>query len=93
MSDDAAVLKALQKLPNIGPACAKDLLLIGIHSVEDLKGKEADALYGDLCEKTGHRHDPCVRDTFEAAIHFANTGERRTWWSFTEGRKKRDSSE
>lgn len=81
------VLKELQKIPNIGPACAKDLLLLGIRRAEDLKGRDPDALYQELCVKTGVRHDPCMWDTLASAVHYANTGERKKWWEFTAERK------
>jgi hypothetical protein len=85
--EDRQVLKELQKLPNIGPACAQDLLLLGIRNVSDLKGRTADDLYGELCAKTGSRQDPCVWDTFASVVHYAQTGERKKWWEFTPIRK------
>ena len=89
MAEDAAVLKELQKIPNIGPACAKDLLMLGIRQVEDLRGKDADELYDRLCVLTSSRQDPCVADTLESAVSFANGNPGQPWWHFTEGRKKR----
>ena len=85
--EQKAILRELQKIPNIGPACAKDLLLLGIYSSADLKDRDADGLYQELCAKTGARQDPCVWDTFAAAVHYAKTGEARKWWDFTEERK------
>lgn len=82
-------LKSLQQIPNIGKSLAEDLISLGICRVEDLKGRNADELYIRLCRQTGERQDPCVHDTFAAAIHFAETGERRKWWDFTPERKKR----
>jgi hypothetical protein len=86
---DQAVMRELQKMPNIGKACAKDLLLLGIRSCEELKGRDPDELYQSLCEKTGQRHDPCVWDTLASVVHFAETGERKPWWDFTAVRKAR----
>ena len=88
-NQDEIVLKELQKLPNIGPACGRDLILIGVRKVEDLKGRNADEMYEMLCERTGKRHDPCVHDTFASEVHFAKTGEAKRWWAFTPERKKR----
>ena len=79
--------KLLQTMPNIGPAMAGDLILMGIHSPEELKGQDPMKLYRRLEELSGVRQDPCVLDTFMAAVHYAETGERRTWWSFTSERK------
>lgn len=82
-------VRVLQQIPNIGPASAKDLVLLGIKAVADLEGKSADDLYVRLCRKTGQRQDPCVHDTLAAAIHFAETGESKVWWDFTPERKRR----
>ena len=79
----------LLALRNVGPAMVRDFTLLGIQSVADLARQDADTLYLHLCRLTQRRHDPCVWDTFAAAIHQAKTGEARDWWSFTEERKKR----
>ena len=81
------VKSELQTIPNVGPSIEKDLQLLGIHKVTDLKGRKAMDLYDKLCSLTGERQDPCVLDVFLSAIHYAETGEKRTWWSFTPERK------
>ena len=63
----AADCNELEQLPNIGPALAADLRLIGIDAPRDLRGKDAFVLYQKLCAATGQRQDPCVLDTFMAA--------------------------
>ena len=82
------VLKSLQTLPNIGPACAKDLFILGYQSPEELKGEDPVLMYYKLCTITGQRHDPCVLDTFMSAVSFANGEPAQPWWHFTEARKK-----
>jgi len=89
--DDKTTLKSLQKLPNIGPAGARDLLLLGIRRVDDLKSRNADELYEELCVRTGARQDPCVWDTLASVVHFAQTGERKKWWESTAIRKARQT--
>jgi hypothetical protein len=79
----------LTSLRNIGPAMARDLAMLGVTSVRDLAAKDADLLYLELGAITGARPDPCVHDTFAAAIHQARTGEALPWWDFTPGRKER----
>ena len=88
-SDHNQVLRELQKLPNVGPAIAEDLVLLGVRRVEDLKSRNADEMYSQLCSKTGSRQDPCVWDTFAAVVDYAHTGQPRKWWEFTQERKKR----
>src|SRR5437660_10362862 len=87
MKTENEVIRDLQKMPNVGPATAGDLVLLGIRSVDDLKDRTADELYEELCAKTGQRQDPCVWDTFASIVHFAQTGERKKWWEFTAARK------
>lgn len=81
----------LLALKNIGPAMRRDLELLGIASVAQLARREPDALYRALARKTGQRQDPCVWDTFAAAIHQARTGEARPWWHYTPERKRRQA--
>jgi len=83
----AAECDRLEQLPNIGPAIARDLRLIGIHHPDDLKGKDAFVLYQRLCAITSQRHDPCVLDTFMAAVDFMGGAQPAPWWSYTAQRK------
>jgi predicted flap endonuclease-1-like 5' DNA nuclease len=81
----------LLALRNIGPAMKRDLDLLGIRSVAQLARANADRLYLKLTRLTGTRQDPCVWDTFAAAIHQARTGEALPWWHFTRERKRREA--
>ena len=83
----AADCEALEQLPNIGPALAADLRLIGIHHPRDLRDKDALALYQRLCAATGQRQDPCVLDTFMAATDFMRGAAPAPWWKYTPQRK------
>ena len=83
---------ALRQLANIGPAMARDLELLGITSVEALARTDADTLYLRLQTLTGSDQDPCVWDTFAAAIHQARTGEVTRWWDWTPVRKERQAA-
>jgi len=80
---------ALLALRNIGPAMLNDLRLLRIRSVAQLARCDADRLYLRLQRITGKRQDPCVWDTFAAAIHQAKTGAALPWWQFTRERKRR----
>ncbi|HEY4995218.1 MAG TPA: helix-hairpin-helix domain-containing protein [Aestuariivirga sp.] len=79
----------LAELRNIGKAMLRDFDLLGITSVAQLAGQDADELYTRIGILTGARHDPCVHDTYAAAIHQAKTGEALNWWAFTPLRKER----
>ena len=90
MNPDKVVRSKLNKLtdlPNIGPAMAADLVLLGIHSPQMLKGCDPYALYEELCQKTGVLQDPCVIDVFISIVRFMNGDAPRVWWAYTEERK------
>jgi hypothetical protein len=80
-------VKELEDLPNIGKSIAGALRLLGILKPEDLRSKDAFALYTTLCNLTGKRKDPCVLDVFMSAINFVNGGPALPWWHFTDERK------
>ena len=83
----AAECSTLEQLPNIGPSLAGDLRLLGIVHPSELAERDAFALYRALCTTTGKRQDPCVLDTFIAAVDFMRGGEPRPWWLYTAQRK------
>jgi len=87
-----AECQSLEQLPNIGPALAADLRRIGIHEPRQLRGQDAFALYQRLCSTTGQRHDPCVLDTFMAAVDFMAGAQAAPWWKYTAQRKQRFGS-
>lgn len=82
----------LTDLPNIGPAMAKDLQLVGIQTPKQLVGKDPLKLYQGLCCKSGVRHDPCVLDVFISVTSFMNGDEPKPWWAYTLERKRRYES-
>ncbi|KND51440.1 MAG: Mitomycin resistance protein [Parcubacteria bacterium C7867-001] len=84
-----SAVRTFTDIPNIGPAIAKDFVQIGIKDPVGLQGKDAFTLYKKLCTKTGTRHDPCVLDTFMAAVDFMDGAPARPWWHYTQERKKR----
>jgi hypothetical protein len=79
----------LEQLPNIGPALAAELRLLGISHPQDLLGQDGYLLYRRLCEVTRMRHDPCVLDTFLAATDFMRGAPATPWWQYTAQRKQR----
>lgn len=78
----------LEDIPNVGPAIAADLRQLGITSPADLPGRDPYAMYHDLCRITGQRQDPCLLDTFLAAVRFMEGAPKKPWWKYTAGRKR-----
>ncbi len=66
----------LTDMPNVGPKVAAKLRRLGIDSPEDLRGQDGEDLFERLCALDGRRHDPCLLDTFVAAVDFANGAPR-----------------
>lgn len=85
---DRAALTQLEELPNIGPAIATRFRRIGIRSPQDLAGHDPYQLFEKLCRVTGTRHDPCLLDTFVAAVRFMDGRPARPWWAYTAERKR-----
>jgi hypothetical protein len=81
-------VRKLTDLPNIGPAMAADLILLGIDVPGKLAGRDPRKLYDALCERTGFRHDPCVLDTLISVVRFMDGDEPRPWWAYTAERKR-----
>ena len=78
----------LEDIPNLGPAIAADFRQLGITSPTELAGRDPYAMYDQLCRVTGVRHDPCVLDTFIAAVRYMDGGPKKPWWAFTAERKR-----
>jgi hypothetical protein len=90
MSADA-IPSTLTAIPNVGPAVARKLLALDIHGVDDLRGRDPEDLFARLCAQDGRRHDPCLFDTFTAAVAYADGGPARPWWEFSRERKAREA--
>lgn len=82
-------MAALRQIPGIGSSLARDLLGLGIECVSDLKGRDPQALYEQLCHASGQHQDRCVLYTFRCAVYFASTAqpdpEKLKWWHWKDG--------
>jgi hypothetical protein len=78
----------LEDIPNIGPSIAADLRQLGITTPADLPGRDPYVMYDNLCRITGQRHDPCLLDTFIAAVRFMEGAPKKPWWKYTAERKR-----
>ena len=78
----------LEDIPNIGPAVAADLRLLGITLPAELSGRDPYAMYEELCRISGQRHDPCLLDTFIAAVRYMEGAPKKPWWKYTAERKR-----
>lgn len=88
--------RRLQDLISVGPAMLRDFDQLGIHSVPQLAKQDPKKMYARLERLTGQRQDPCVLDTFEAAVAQARNprlpAEKCQWWYWSRKRKAAPSS-
>jgi DNA transformation protein len=85
----AALAQRLEDIPNVGPSVADDLRAIDIFEPAQLVGRDPYQLYDAVCARSGELHDPCLCDTFIAAVRFMEGGPVRPWWHYTGERKRR----
>jgi len=81
-----------EQIPNVGPRIAEDFRRLRIAHPHHLVGRDPYALYDRLNEISGTRHDPCVLDTFIAAVRYMEGAPKTPWWKYTAERKRRLSS-
>ncbi|MES2225824.1 MAG: helix-hairpin-helix domain-containing protein [Patescibacteria group bacterium] len=87
-AESADAVRKFTDIPNIGPRMAEDFRELGLKTPQELTGRDALTLYKKMCRVSGVRQDPCVLDTYIAAIDFMNGSPARPWWSYTAARKK-----
>jgi nucleotidyltransferase/DNA polymerase involved in DNA repair len=84
----AADARILTDVPNVGPATAHDLRVLGIADPGQLAVQDPYALYDRLCTATATRHDPCVLDTFISAVRSMERAPPHPWWHHPPERKR-----
>jgi len=81
-------IKELMLIPGVGKSIAKDLLDIGITTVQDLKGRDPEMLYEQSNRFVGSVQDRCLLYVFRGAVYFAETPENKQeeeklkWWNW-----------
>jgi len=83
--------RELRDLISVGTAVLRDFDLLGIHSVARLARQNPERMYRRLERITGRHQDPCVLDTFRAAVAQARDprlpAEQCQWWYWSRKRK------
>lgn len=84
--DKSESLRDLQRIPGVGPSLSDDLYRLGIRRVDELTGRDPQALYEKLMKLEGRHVDRCVLYVFRCAVHFAEHGgddpELTKWWNW-----------
>lgn len=75
---------SLRKIPNVGQQTEQDLISMGYTSIDSLKGKKADELYGEECNLRGYIIDRCQLYLYRALEYFVNSPNpdigKCKWW-------------
>lgn len=74
----------LQTIPGVGRRISQHLKAIGIHCVDDLKGRDPEELYQLDCIQKGFKEDRCQLYVFRCAVYYAehevHDPEKLKWW-------------
>jgi hypothetical protein len=87
-----SVLMELQRIPSVGEKAAGDLASLGIHSVKDLRKKDPDQMFLQLCALKGQHVDKCMLYVLRCAVYYASHRKHDPrllkWWNWKEKPKK-----
>jgi hypothetical protein len=83
--------RKLGELISVGPATLRDFRLLGIESVAQLAGRDANQMYRKLARLRNDLPDRCVLDVFSAAVAQARDprlpADQCRWWYWSRKRK------
>ena len=84
------VIKKFRTIPGVGRKIADDLWELGLHSVEELKGRDPEELYKRFCELKGSRVDRCMLYVLRCAVYYASNTthdpQLLKWWNWKDKR-------
>lgn len=75
----------LTQIPYVGESIASDFQKLGISKISDLKGKNPEELYYNICAIQGYQ-DRCVLYVCRSAVYYAENEnpdpEKLKWWNW-----------
>ncbi len=84
--------RQIKDLVSIGPAMLEDFEVLGIDSVAQLRRRNPQRMYRELCRIKKQVIDPCCLDVFVAAVAQAKDPnlpiEQRRWWYWSRVRTR-----
>ena len=85
---EISALIEFQSIPSLGIGFARELMGQGYYSLEQLRGKDAVALFNAYEQHCGAWADPCVEDSYRLLVHYVEHRDNsKRWWDFTAERK------
>ncbi len=80
------IINELTQIPYVGDSITEDFKRIGITKIADLKGKNPEELYSQICFTQGKLVDHCVLYVCRSSIYFAENKnpdpEKLKWWNW-----------
>ena len=75
-----------QVIPGIGPNLARDIRDLGFSDPSELRGRDPERMFADLCQLRGRPVDRCVLYAFRCAVYFVSNeshdAEFLKWWNW-----------
>ena len=79
-------IRELREIPGIGVKIAEDLWAMGIRTPADLKNKNPELLYEQLCFQSGYKVDRCMLYVLRTAVYYTSNirhdPEKLKWWNW-----------
>ncbi|MHC4258837.1 MAG: helix-hairpin-helix domain-containing protein [Planctomycetota bacterium] len=75
---ESSSLQELEQIPGVGKTIARYMQNVGINSIDDLKGRQAEQLYDRLCEFKASPVDRCM--LYVSTGYILNTNDYRLIW-------------
>ncbi|PJZ53781.1 helix-hairpin-helix domain-containing protein [Leptospira adleri] len=84
--EQSDILKEFQTLPGVGKSIAMDYWNLGFRSLDEIKSKDPEKLYSQICEFHGGHVDRCMLYVFRCVHYALNTkrpnSEKLKWWNW-----------
>lgn len=81
-----SALNGFKQIPGVGDVIAEDLWQMGIRSTEDLKHRDPEKLYLQLCALQDAQVDKCMLYVFRCAVYYVShdkhEAELLKWWNW-----------
>ena len=78
----------LQDIPGVGKSIARDLRLLGIERVAQLRGQNPERLYARSNALRGMTQDRCLLYVFRCAVYYASeprpAARLLKWWNWSD---------
>lgn len=71
-SDRETVINELSKIPGVSEKTAEGMFLLGVRSVEDLKGRKGEDMYEQLRNRNDFFAEPCMLNQLKIAVKMAS---------------------